>query len=200
MKNRDGLCLFCCGQDFASYRYFTGAESSSNTKTAQMQHSRYYKSIKSNVDALNVIQTIEPKVVNSFNADNRWEMIDIAVDSGVSETVIGQEMLQNVQTQKGDASRRGFHYEVANGVQIQKLGETLFKGHTIEGMARNVTAQVCKVNRALLSVKRIAQAGNEAVFDADASYIEDRSTGEKMWLREETGMYMLCMLVKNEGF
>ena len=67
-------------------------------------------------------------------------------------------------------------------------------------MARNLTAQVCEVNKALLSVKRVVQAGNKVVFDADGSYIEDKSTGEKMWLREENGMYMLRMWVKNEGF
>ena len=67
-------------------------------------------------------------------------------------------------------------------------------------MARNLTAQVCEVNKALLSVKRVVQAGNKVVFDADGSYIEDKSTGEKMWLREENGMYMLRMWVKTEGF
>ena len=67
-------------------------------------------------------------------------------------------------------------------------------------MARNLTAQVCEVNKALLSVKRVVQAGNKVVFDADVSYIEDKSTGEKMLLREENGMYMLRMWVKTAGF
>ena len=38
------------------------------------------------------------------------------------------------------------------------------------------------------------------VFDQE-SYIEDKSSGEKTWLHEEHGMYMLRMWVKNsEGF
>ena len=147
-----------------------------------------------------MIQTIEPEAVNSVKVDNRWEIIDMAVDSGASETVIGEEMLQSVQTKEGDASRRGVQYEVANGVRIPNLGEKRFKGHIVKGMARNLTAQVCEVNKALLSVKRIVQAGNKVVFDADGSYIEDKSTGEKMWLREENGMYMLRMWVKTAGF
>ena len=124
----------------------------------------------------------------------------MSVDNGASETIIGEEMLQSVQTKEGDASRRGIQYEVANGVQIQNLGEKRFKGHTIEGLARNLTAQVCEVNKALLIVKRVVQAGNKVVFDADGSYIEDKSTGEKMWLKEENGMYMLRMWVKTAGF
>ena len=158
------------------------------------------KYAQSNINALNIIQTIEPEAVNSVKVDNRWEIIDMAVDSGASETVIGEEMLQSVQTKEGDASRRGVQYEVANGVRIPNLGEKRFKGHTVEGMARNLTAQVCEVNKALLSVKRVVQAGNKVVFDADGSYIEDKSTGEKMWLREENGMYMLRMWVKTQGF
>ena len=67
-------------------------------------------------------------------------------------------------------------------------------------MARNLTEQVCEVNKALLSVKRVVQAGNKVVFDADGSYIEDKSTEEKMWLRKENGMYMLRMWVKTDGF
>ena len=39
-------------------------------------------------------------------------------------------------------------------------------------------------------------AGNKVVFEEGGSYIEDKQTGEKMWLREDNGMYMLKMYVK----
>ena len=55
------------------------------------------------------------------------------------------------------------------------------------------------MNKALLSVKKIVAAGSRVVFDEE-SYIEDRATGEVTWLREEQGMYMLKLWVKNEGF
>jgi hypothetical protein len=109
-------------------------------------------------------------------------------------------MLSSVEVKEGEASRRGVQYEVANGVRIPNLGEKKFKGHTEEGMVRNLTAQVCEVNKALLSVRKVVQAGNKVVFDIDGSYIEDKNTGQKMWLKEENGMYMLRMWVKNGGF
>ena len=65
---------------------------------------------------------------------------------------------------------------------------------------REVTAQVAAVNKALLSVYKIVSAGNTVVFDPDGSYIQDKATGEKMWLKESGGMYMLKMWVKNTGF
>ena len=64
-------------------------------------------------------------------------------------------------------------------------------GVTCEGQRRNITAQVCEVNKALLSVSRVTKAGNRVVFDDEASYIEDKRTGERIWLQEVGGMYTL---------
>ena len=64
-----------------------------------------------------------------------------------------------------------------------------------------MTAQVCNVNKSLLSVKRIVKAGNSVVFDEDGSYIEDKQTGEKMWMEENNGMYILKLWVQaKSGF
>ena len=88
---------------------------------------------------------------------------------------------------------------MANGVRIPNLGEKTFSGVTEEGALRSITAQVCEVNKALLSVSKVVKAGNRVVFD-DQSYIEDKKTGARMWLKESGGMYMLKMWVKNMGF
>ena len=151
------------------------------------------------VKSLRIFKTIEPEGVNVVQ-DKEWEEIELAVDSGASETVIGEDMLTAVETKEGPASRRGVQYEVANGVRIPNLGEKKFKGFTEEGLPRNLKAQVCEVNKALLSVNRLVQTGNRVVFDDAGSYIEDKTTGDRMWLREQGGMYMLKMWVRGEGF
>ena len=89
--------------------------------------------------------------------------------------------------------------EVANGHSIPNLGEHRFVGTTEEGMQRSIVAQVADVNKALMSFKKLVTSGNRVVFDTE-SYIEDKRTGEKTWLEEEGGMYLLKMWVKNEGF
>ena len=74
-------------------------------------------------------------------------------------------------------SKRGVEYEVANGIKIPNMGENNFIGHTGEGHARNLTAQVCEANKALLSVSKLVRAGNKVVFgDTDGNYIEDKET------------------------
>ena len=62
-----------------------------------------------------------------------------------------------------------------------------------------MTAQVCDVNKALLSVSKMVKAGNRVIFDPEGSYIEDRTTGECMNLKEKNGMYMLSLWT-NRGF
>ena len=52
-------------------------------------------------------------------------------------------------------------YEVANGVQITNLGEREFTGVTAEGSMKSVVAQVCDVNRGLLSVSKITRSGGK---------------------------------------
>ena len=59
-----------------------------------------------------------------------------------------------------------------------------------------MTAQVCDVNKALLSVSKMVKAGNRVIFDPEGSYIEDKNTGECMNLKEKNGMYMLSLCSK----
>jgi len=135
--------------------------------------------------------TIMPEGVMSVDEIREWEEIDMAVDSGATESVIGEEMLMNVEMKEGEATRRGVQYEVASGSLIPNLGEKKFMAVDEQGVERRMTVQVCDVNKPLLSVHKIVQAGNEVVFSRHGSYVKHEATGEKMHLRETGGMYML---------
>ena len=145
-----------------------------------------------------LLETVEPDTLNALE-DPTWEEIELAVDSGATETVIGENILKSIDLTEGMAYKRGVKYEVANGIRIPNLGEKKFIGVTENGMAREITAQVCEVNKPLLSVSKIVAAGNRVVFDPDGSYIEDTESGEKVWLTNQGGMYMIKMWVKR-GF
>ena len=147
-----------------------------------------------------MLQTIQPDGFNAISSQGEWQEIELAVDSGASETVVSEDMLPEVETKEGAASRRGVEYEVANGEKIPNLGEKKFQGTTHEGNVRNITAQVCDVNKALLSVKKVMSAGNRVVFDQEGSYIEDKTTLETMWMTEDKGLFLLKMWVPRTGF
>ena len=51
-----------------------------------------------------------------------WEEIQMAVDSGASESVVSEDMLNGVETVEGKAKNMGVQYEVADGTLIPKFG------------------------------------------------------------------------------
>ena len=99
-----------------------------------------------------------------------------------------------------DASRRGVQYEVANGQRFPNRGEKQIQGYThLKGFARSVTAQVCDVKKPLMSVHKLVKAGHKVVFDEPGAYIEHKTTGERIWLQETGGMYMMKLWVRASG-
>ena len=61
---------------------------------------------------------------------------------------------------------------------------------------RQMKAQACDVNKALLSVHRVVQPGNRVAFSAQGSFAQDEGAGEKTPLGEMGGMYMLKLWAK----
>ena len=99
---------------------------------------------------LRVLVAKEPTGTICTVADDEWVEIDVAIDSGATETVMAEATLNGiVDITEGPALRRGVTYEVTNGVEIPNLGERKFVGITEEGGKRGITAQVCAVNKTL---------------------------------------------------
>ena len=65
---------------------------------------------------------------------------------------------------------------------------------------RSMTFQVARVKKALGSVSQMVKNGNKLVSDQDSSgkdtsYIQNKGTNEKIWLRQENGVYVLDLMV-----
>ena len=81
-------------------------------------------------------------------------------------------------------------YEVANGTQIPNEGEKRFIAVTEEGVEKKFVLQVFDVNRGLISASKLAAAGNRVMLDDDASYVENKTSGRRTWLK----IVMVCTL------
>ena len=145
---------------------------------------------------VNILITRMPEGVRSIEEAPEWEEIQMAVDSGATESVVGEDMLTNVKTEEGESKRKGIQYETADGTLIENMGEKKFVAVDEGGTTRKMTAQVTDVSKPLLSVSKIVQAGKRVVFAKEGSYVEDDETGERMYLKESGGMYMLKLWVK----
>ena len=161
---------------------------------------RWDKKKLTNKKSINTLVEIVPAGVNAMEELQEWEEIEMAVDSGATETVVSEDMIKGVDTKPGEATRRGVQYEVASGDLIPNLGEKNFLAYGEQGQARAIKAQVCDVNKPLMSVSRMVQAGNTVVFSKSGSYVEDEETRERIPLREQGGMYMLKLWIKNQHF
>ena len=62
-----------------------------------------------------------PDGLKSMEEAPEWEVLEMAVDSGASGSVVSDEMITSVETVEGDAMRKGVRYDVANGTLIPNL-------------------------------------------------------------------------------
>ena len=149
-------------------------------------------------EQITLFAQVQQEGLNSV--DQEWEEITMYVYSGATEIVVGENMLSAIELKEGVFYCKNVRYEVANGITIPNLGEKKFQGTTEDGMVKQITAQVCDVNKSLLSVSKAVRAGNKVVFDDEGSYIENKATGERTWLNEEHDMYALKLWVKATPF
>ena len=55
---------------------------------------------------INMLQTLQPAALNTIRSDG-WEEVEMTVDSGASETVLGEEMIATADLKESEGSRRG---------------------------------------------------------------------------------------------
>eukprot|EP00973_Karenia_brevis_P067566 9400404-Karenia_brevis.AAC.1 len=83
------------------------------------------------------------------------------------------------------------NYIAANGKKIPNLGEKVISAVTQEGIETSMRFQICPVTKALGSVSRMTKNGQRVVFngedDPEGSYIENRITGSRTYMRLENG-------------
>jgi hypothetical protein len=124
----------------------------------------------------------------------------LVIDSGAAETVMPENWFPLHDIQESEGSKNGMFYTTADGTPVYNEGEkTLTLSTPDGGQARKMTFQVAKVNKALGSVSKIVANENRVIFDPHGSYIENVWTKDKLWMREDNGVYVLDMLVAPPG-
>jgi hypothetical protein len=122
-----------------------------------------------------------------------WEPLPhpLVIDSGAAETVIPKKWCENHQMKASWGSQNGVFYTAANGETIDNEGEKTLTMATKDWQTRQMTFQVADVSKALGSVSKICSNGNRCVFDDEGSYIQNKLSGEKLWMRQQDRVYVL---------
>ena len=130
-------------------------------------------------------------------AGNSWESLPypIIIDSGACASVMPTSWCKHVPIEETDKSKAGEFFRAADGRKIFNEGRKLVILMTREGIRRDMNFIACDVSKALGSVSQMCRTGHRVVFnppwEPEVSYIEHTDTGEKMWLIEQNGLYVL---------
>ena len=89
------------------------------------------------------------------------------------------------------------HYRAANGTKIKDQGGKTIMFKTEDGGVNCMRFRLADVTKTLASVSRMCQKNNRVVFDSSGSYIENKASGKKMAMKEEGGVYVIEVMVKN---
>ena len=121
-------------------------------------------------------------------------MVSFTVDSGAGETVCPQDLFEDYPMQM--TKMVGTKYTSASNHPIENKGQRTLMMDMPDGSVKGIQVQaVDNLTKPLAAVSRIVSKGNRVVFD-DESYIENKYTGEKTWLRQEGGVYVLDAIVR----
>ena len=102
---------------------------------------------------------------------------------------------------ESDGSRANDFCTTADGSKVYNEGQAKLDVCTLDSQQhRSMTFAGCQSEKALGSGSQMVKNGNELVFDQDSggkdtSYIQNKRSSEKVWLRQENGVYVLDLTV-----
>ena len=100
-------------------------------------------------------------------------------------------MAPQFEVKPSKGSRGGVKYVTANGSLMNNKGEKDVKVRTKEGHKCVMKMQVTDVQKPLMSVSRICDAGHHVVFLRDGGYIEHEKTGQRTEFARVDNVYCL---------
>ena len=125
-------------------------------------------------------------------------LVDATVDSGAAASVCPAETFSEYDQEQTDGTQ---HFVAANGELAPELYRVRPVIATSEGLIRQTQFSVAGVSKALVSAAQICNRGHRIVLDSHDgdSYIEDKSSGERMKLRQKDGVYVQTFAVGRPG-
>ena len=121
---------------------------------------RWPKKAKAKVELNNIERTVPEQVNQVTNS----KFLEITVASGAAENVMPEYMAPETPVEYSDEQAAGVVYSAANGDLMPNRGKKSVPIITGEGQARKVNMQITDVNRALMSVATVCDAGHTVLF------------------------------------
>ena len=123
---------------------------------------------------------------------NSGRVVRAVVDSGAEDTVAPPKVLPGPVTPSA-MSRAGLAYRSASGAPIENFGQQTVAFRDDQQRRCGMHFQVADVDRPLISVARLVDAGNRVVFEPSGGSITHVATGRCVRLTRDGNVYALDM-------
>ena len=120
-------------------------------------------------------------------SDGGW--CAVTMDSGAAVSVMPAWWYPREQ------KRTGVEYTVANGAKIADMGEKLLKFEFDDGGNGSMKFRLANVTKPLGAISSVCDRGNRVVFDSEGSYVDLQSSGKRIPLRRQNGVYVMDVWV-----
>ena len=174
-----------CPEGFVPYvKYNDGPQQ------PHLQRQRATRTERSQSQALSPLYRPGPRL--SPVARQGRQPIRAVIDSGAEDTVAPPGVM-GTEVRPSAMSAAGLTYRAANGAPIQNFGETTVRFRDASNTKCGMHFQVADVERPLVSVARMADAGNKVVMEKNGGYVEHVATGKRIALLREGNVFVLDM-------
>jgi hypothetical protein len=127
------------------------------------------------------------------------EIIEVTVDSGASENVLSPLHAKGCRTVPSAGSISGVQYISASLGVMDNMVEKHVRVETSEGHTCTMNMQVADVQKALMSVSKICDAGHHVVFTKTGGKIVHLESGQEISFVRKNDVYKLPLKVVGDG-
>ena len=135
--------------------------------------------------SLSIAQKVKRKLMNMIKIKK-----GLTVDSGAADHVMPIGWLLMFLVVKSIGSIRGLHYVAADGTRIPNVGQQLVKFMTLDGTWTELLFQIAAINKPIVSVSKLNEAGYKVAFDENNSYIMHKKTKRVIKMKKEKGVFV----------
>ena len=145
---------------------------------------------------------LEPRpALNALGAEHAgkegYHLVEAVVDSGASKSTGSKKIFPGRKLRPSLMSKRGLKFAGPDGKEIPNYGEVDVDWIATEGHKCRMVIQMSDVDRCLLAVTELNDAGNDVVLSKHGGEIIHVASGKRVALQRKGGVYVVKMWIKN---
>ena len=124
-----------------------------------------------------------------------FRLVEAVVDSGASKSTGPMKLFPKRKLRPSLMSKRGLKFSGPDGTEIPNYGELQVDWEPAEGHKCDVVLQMSDVDRILLAVTELNDAGNDVVLKKAGGEIVNVKSGKRIALQRRGGVYTVRMWI-----